>query len=90
MSSEKISKKEFEKHYKVVGGYINSATLYALDRNGGMTDKEIITNEEFENNYWAIVYVDDDGWYSDTIEDDFKSAEDAWKRYDEMKGELCE
>lgn len=85
-----MKKEYFEKHYKVVGEYIRSATLYVVDRNGGLTDEDIIQNEDFENNYWAIVCLDDSGCYDDTVEDDFRSAKEAWDRYDEMEKEMCE
>ena len=85
-----MSGEDFRKHYKAVSEYVNSATLYELNEDGGMTDHAIITNEDFENRYWAIVRVDDDGWYEDTVEDDFDSAEEVLKRYKELEKELCE
>lgn len=34
-------------------------------------------------------YTYSDNKLNDTVEDDFKTAEEAWKRYDEMKKEMC-
>lgn len=85
-----MSKEDFRKHYKAVSEYVLSSTLYELNEDGSMTDHAIITNEDFENRYWAIVRVDDDGWYEDTVEDDFDNAEEVLKRYKELEKELCE
>ena len=85
-----MNREDFRKHYKAVSEYVRSATLYELNEDGGMTDHAIITNEDFENRYWAIVRVDNDGWYEDTVEDDFDSAEEVLKRYKELEKELCE
>ena len=79
---------EFYNQYRVVGEWIGHSTLYEMKDHSDMLDEEspaIIENEGFFNNYWAIVSLDQDGCYMDTIEDDFRSAEDAWKRYDEME-----
>ena len=79
---------EFYNQYRVVGEWIGYSTLYEMKDHSDMLDEEspaIIENEGFFNNYWAIVSLDQDGCYMDTIEDDFRSAEDAWKRYDEME-----
>ena len=81
--------------YKVVGEHISHSCLYELedhsykaklDKNGHR--ENIIENEDFNNNYWAVILVDEDGCYEDTIEDDFKSANEAWAYYDKlMKGD---
>ena len=77
---------EFYNRYRVVGEWITRSTLYELkDHSEIMDENAIIENEDFSNNYWAIVSLDEDGCYMDTIEDDFRSAKDAWKRYDEME-----
>jgi hypothetical protein len=79
---------EFYNQYRVVGEWIGYSTLYEMKDHSDMLDEEspaIIENEGFFNNYWAIVSLDQDGCYMDTIEDDFRSAKDAWKRYDEME-----
>lgn len=70
---------------KVVGEWIFHSALYELqDHSSYMTQEAVIENDDYENNYWAIISVDEDGCYCDTIEDGFKSAEEAWKRYDEL------
>ena len=77
---------EFYNQYRVVGEWIAHSTLYELkDHSDIMGENAIIENEGFPNNYWAIVSLDQDGCYMDTIEDNFGSAKDAWKRYDEME-----
>ena len=79
---------EFYKQYRVVGEWIGYSTLYEMKDHSDILDEEspaIIENEGFFNNYWAIVSLDKDGCYMDTIEDNFGSAKDAWKRYDEME-----
>ena len=77
---------EFHNQYRVVGEWISHATLYEMnDHSGVMGENAIIENDGFANNYWAIVSLDEDGCYMDTIEDNFGSPEEAWKRYDEME-----
>ena len=79
---------EFYNQYRVVGEWIGYSTLYEMKDHSDMLDEEspaIIENEGFFNNYWAIVSLDQDGCYMDTIEDDFRSEKDAWKCYDEME-----
>ena len=79
---------EFYNRYRVVGEWIGYSTLYEMKDHSDMLDEEspaIIENEGFFNNYWAIVSLDQDSCYMDTIEDNFGSAKDAWKRYDEME-----
>lgn len=76
------------KKLKVVGEWIYRAKLFELkDHSSEQTDNCIIENEDFQNNYWAIIEVDEDGCYDNTVEDDFNSAEEAWKRYDELTKE---
>lgn len=73
---------------KVVGEWIFHSALYELqDHSSYMTQEAVLENDGFQNQYWAIVSVDENGWYEDTIEDNFKSAEEAWKRYDELAKE---
>ena len=84
--SEDTYRAEFRNRYRVVGEWISHSTLYELkDHSGVMGEEAIIENDGFANNYWAIVSLDEDGCYMDTIEDNFGSPEEAWKRYDEME-----
>ena len=75
--------------YVVVQEWIHHAQLFQLkDHSSEMTQHSVMDNDDYENNYWAIVEVDEDGWYYDTVEDNFNSAKEAWDRYDELtKGE---
>ena len=80
--------RKFEEQFAVVGEWVNRSTLFKLqDHSSYMTNDSIIQNEDFENHYWAIVELDENGWYYETIEDDFNSAEEAWQRYDELRKE---
>ena len=86
MTRESELKAEFHNQYRVVGEWISHSTLYEMnDHSGVMGENAIIENDGFANNYWAIVSLDEDGCYMDTIEDNFGSPEEAWKRYDEME-----
>lgn len=79
---------EFYNRYRVVGEWISHSTLYELKDHSEIKEERapaIIENEGYANNYWAIVSLDEDGCYMDTIEDNFGSPEGAWKRYDEME-----
>lgn len=82
---------EFEKKFVVCGERIyHSAIVKLKDHSPDFTDSIVIENEDFANDYWAIVRLDEDGFFDDTVEDNFDSSEQAWKRWDEMKGELCD
>lgn len=87
-----MTKEEFEKKYKAVGEFIRLATLVDLEEDGELNlidSPHYIENENFTNNYWAIIELDEDGCYYDTIEDYFNSAEECLKRYKEMEQEKC-
>ena len=75
--------------YKVVGEYIEQSSLCELkDHSEVLTNNEIIRNDDYVNNYWAVILVDEDGCYDSTVEDDFKSSDEAWAYYDKlMKGD---
>ena len=76
---------DFYKHYKVIGEWIHSSTYFELEEHSGqMTQNDIMNCEDFQSPYYAIVAVEDSGT-TYIVEDDFKTAEDAWKRYDEME-----
>lgn len=69
---------------KVIREFINRSELYEIDRKGEFVDYESLYDyEDLPNEYWAILADDGDGEYY-IVEDDFKSAEEAWKRYDEL------
>ena len=85
-----MTKEEFEKRYRAVGEHIRCATLVDLDEDGELNlydSPHYVENENFANNYWAIIELDEDGCYYDTVEDDFKSAQECLKRYKEMEQE---
>lgn len=86
-----MTKEEFEKKFKAVGEYIRSATLFPLKEDGELDlyGKHYIENENFTNNYWAIIELDEDGCYYDTVEDHFNSAEECLKRYKELEKCTC-
>ena len=77
-----------ETKYYVVQEFIQYSKYYRLkDHSSEMTDEDVYENMDLPNNYWAIMADDGDGCLY-TLEDDFKSAQEAWARYDElMKGE---
>lgn len=83
---------KFEDKYKVIGEWVHRADYYEMeDHSSYMSDNSVyeMNDSGYESHYYAIVEVDENGWYVDTVEDDFKTAEEAWKRYDEMKKEMC-
>lgn len=89
MSEEKMTKQEFDKRFAVVGEFVYRSALVQLeDHSPKLTDDIVIENEEFENNYWAIIRLDDDGFYDETIVDDFESGDEAWAYYDDMRKEM--
>lgn len=91
MTRESELRTEFHNRYRVVGEWISHATLYEMkDHSGVMGENAIIENDGFANNYWAIVSLDKDGCYMDTIEDGFRSPEDAWEIYDKMEIDYIE
>lgn len=91
MTRESELRAEFHNRYRVVGEWIYHSTLYELkDHSGVMGENAIIENDSFANNYWAIVSLDEDGCYMDTIEDNFGSPEDAWEIYDKMEIDYIE
>ena len=91
MTRESELRAEFRNRYRVVGEWISHSTLYELkDHSGVMGENAIIENEGFANNYWAIVSLDEDGCYMATMEDNFRSPEDAWEIYDIMEKDYIE
>ena len=85
-----MTEEEFEKKYRAVGEHISCATLVDLDEDGELNlidSPHYIENDNFVNNYWAIIELDEDGCYYDTVEDDFESAQECLKRYEELKQE---
>lgn len=85
-----MTNEEFEKKYKAVGEYIRNAMLVDLEEDGELNlidGKHYIENENFTNNYWAIIELDEDGWYYDTIKDHFNSAKECLEAYEDMRKE---
>ena len=82
---EQCSVRYFLDHFVVVGEWIYGSTLYKLEKDSDtMTEDAVIENQDFKNQYYAIVLLDDDGGYEDTYDDNFKTAEEAWARWHEL------
>lgn len=76
------------KRYEVVGEWVKDASLCPADREGRLDyENEIVTNEEYDGFYWAIIEVDEDGLFLGTVES-FRSVKEAWAKYDELTKEM--
>lgn len=84
-----MTKEEFEKHYMVVGEHVYSAGLFQLENHSPnpMLDNELMGEEDFETDYYAIIETDDDGLYKETVDDSFRSSTEAWEAYDKLMAE---
>lgn len=84
-----MTKEEFEKHYMVVGEHVYSAGLFQLydHESTPKLDNELMGEEDFDTDYYAIIKTDDDGLFEDTIDDSFKTATEAWEAYDKLMEE---
>lgn len=84
-----MTKEEFEKHYMVVGEHVYSAGLFQLEDHSPnpMLDNELMGEEDFETDYYAIIETDDDGLYKETVDDSFRSSTEAWEAYDKLMAE---
>lgn len=78
------AKKEFEAEYVVVQEYIIRSILYKINRDGEMTTDEVDEYHDISNQYWAIIQTNEYGCVEEVVEDNFKSADEAWARYDEI------
>lgn len=81
-----MTKEEFEKHYMVVGEHVHSAGLFQLEDHSSnpMLGNELMGEEDFDTDYYAIIETDDDGLYKETIDDSFRSSTEAWEAYDKL------
>lgn len=84
-----MTKEEFEKHYMVVGEHVYNAGLFQLKDHSSdpMLDNELMGEEDFDTDYYAIIETDDDGLYKETVDDSFRSSTEAWEAYDKLMAE---
>lgn len=71
----------------VVSEWVHRADYITLkDHSAELTDDVVyeMNDTGYQSGYYAIVSLDENGYYEDTIKDDFRTAEEAWARYDEL------
>lgn len=84
-----MTKEEFKKHYMVVGEHVYTAGLFQLydHESNPKLDNELMGEEDFDTDYYAIIRIDDEGLIEDTVDDSFKTATEAWEAYDKLMEE---